>query len=1049
MIVRSKESSAAIAVGTATLLTGLIGAGASAMLGRAERAAMTGALHRERVAAQAHVDSATPPENVVNFPGSTRPPEATGLPAETPAAAAAPDTGTGLAASVGAAAADTRALEPVGFLFNRIPGWSRFAHLIGTDLGIYSSRSAAGKRTFSEIAETSLRFKQNTERTYKDPVTGETRTIPAEVTSETVPLDRETKLLMESSQVKTQDELKRLYSDYFFGQPDATLPYIRGEISTRMGTAEGKLAPAEFDREVAAAMQSGDTHAIPQVEQAAQFIRREVIAPWAKRMEAANPDFRQMEFGPGESYFPYRWEGEQIAARRPEFVDNVVLPHLEQEQATKAAAKERLTAYSNAIQVANDTVAKLTRELEVTRSRLDTTEIRADEAGAGTRAVLEPSVRRRTNVLADRVSGQEAKIADLEERLVRETENAARARSKIEAEIAAWEGKSVAEAKSAIKAREKADAARTPEQKAATPRLASADDAIDRVVKDIIKSNRDLSREELRAKAEEITDHIVGTPIGRIPYDIASTANATRPAKNAELRGPLHARDFAVPYAKAKDWLSHDLDRVLGAWMRTMVPDTLLWERFPGEGPALNSRYRQIQEEYAAHSRGAKSEKERTRLNAEKDRVIATISGVLDRVRGVANNTVGMSGRVGEGVRRFNQMTDLGFAGVTSIPDMGGAVLLHGITNTFRDGWAPLFKYLSGDAQLAKMSKKELRDVGIAIEMENATRGHAMAELSDAYSPRSTGERMLKAASDRFFMVNMQAQETNVAKRIAGRVAMAQMLRAVEAETAGKATQRQITALRESNITTDLSRRIWQEFSGPDGGSMIDGTPLPNTALWADDRARTHFLAAVARDVDRSVVTPGQEKPLWISTNVGSLLGQYKSFSMAATNKLLISSIQRHDAQTLQGVLTMVTLGMLSYKITATFRGQKTHDRPQDWVKEGFNRSGFGGVLEDVNMFAGKATRGTIDAYRLIGANKPLSRNANRTILSSLLGPTAGKIENITRVTGAIGALEFNEGDTHAIRRSVLLQNVFWLNGAFSAVEAGANNAFGIEMKAR
>jgi hypothetical protein len=624
------------------------------------------------------------------------------------------------------------------------------------------------------------------------------------------------------------------------------------------------------------------------------------------------------------------------------------------------------------------------------------------------------------------------------------------ARARLEADIAAWEGKSVAEAKAAIKAREKyraeAEAAgKTPGEEG---RLAGADDAIDRAVRRIIESDRDLSPQELREKASEITDHIIGTPIGRIPYDIAATANASRKASDFEARGPLLARDFNIPYARMKDYLDHELDRVLGSWMRTMVPDTLLWERFPGEGPALHSVYRQIQEEYDALATAAKSDKQRTKLNAEKDRVIKTMSGVLDRVRGVANNTVGLSGRIGENVRMINQMTDLGMAAVTSIPDLGGAVLFHGLTRVFRDGWLPLFNHLAGD-ELAKMSKKELRAMTIGIEMETSGRGHALAELSDAFAPRTTGERFLKAASNRYFTINLQAPETDIAKRIAGRTAISNMLDAVEAEVLGKATKKQITALRESNISPDLSRRIWEQFSGPDGGATISGTRLSNVDNWTDDTAKLHFMAAVNRDVDRAVVTPGAEKPLWLSTNAGALLGQFKGFGIAATNKLLISNIQRADAQTMQGVLTMVALGVIGYRLTALARGQKTHDRPQDWVKEGINRSGLFGALEDVNMFLGKTTRGTVDAYRLIGADKPLSRNVNRTILSSLMGPTAGKIENITRITGAVGAGEWKEADTHAVRRAIFLQNVVGLNRVFDGVERGVNNAFGIEMRAR
>lgn len=899
--------------------------------------------------------------------------------------------------SAGAAASDARALEPVSYGLDKIPGWSRIARFIGTDLGIYSSASTVARRHFSGLAETTLRFEQNLERTVTRP-DGTTYTIAPQVTSNVIPLSREVSVHAEQIKVQVSDELKRLYSEYFFGG-ETTAPYLRAEMQTRFGSSD-KLSPDEFGREVAAAMHQGDTHALPQVAAAAQFLRRKVFDPWAERMEKANPDFKRHEFSDGQTYFPYRWDNAKIEQERPQFVDNVVLPHLRADQTKKAAAKGRLNTLNDELQGFETAIAKAGNEEDAAALMLRRDEVRA----------------------------------------------------RIEAEIAAWEGKSVTEAKAAIRAREKYEAerqARAADKGAEPPtaRLASADGAIDRAVKRIIESDRDLDDLDLRAKAEEIADHVLGTPIGRIPYDSHTAVNTGPRSAAAVARGPTMARDFAVPYSLAKDWISHDLNEVLAGWTRTMIPDALLFERFPGEGPAMTSLYRSIQDDYANLVRDAKTPKERKRLNDEKDSVIATIDGVVQRVRGVMNNSTGMSGRIGEVVRRTNQMADLGFAAVTSITDFAGPVFHHGLMNTFRDGWVPYMSHLTG-GDMAKMSKKELRAMGIGLEIENSTRGHALAEISEAYHPRTPAERALKFASDRFFLLNLQAQETALAKRIAGRVTMSQMLDAIRAEAAGKISKRQASLLRESNIDESMSARIWKQFEGPDGGSTIDGALLPNTAAWTDEQARLFFTAAVARDVDRAVITPGADKPLWLSTNAGSLLGQYKSFSMASTTRILISGIQRADGRVLQGSLSAVALGAMAFQIGNTIRGREPPKRPQDFIKEAVSRSGLLGIFEDVNLFAAKASRGSVDVYRLIGADKPLSRNTNRTIASALLGPTAGKIEALARVTGAAASGDWNGNDTHALRRLIATQNVFYLNGAFEAAEGGFNRMLNIPARA-
>lgn len=1336
----------AIAVGSATILGGLIGAGASRLLGAAERKAMVEAVDGERASMAAHVNGE--PAKPAAAAKATEPVKPDVV---APAAKATdnitepiipPAEGAGMAQPAGAAAARADELVPVSYGFDKIPGWSRFAHLLGTDLGIYSSKSVVGKRLASEIFETTLRFRQNLE---------------GEVTAPVVPLDREVSIHIGQTRTEIGDEVKGAYAEYFFGAADTKMPFLRAEFALRTGKVTDKLTPDAFEREISAALQAGDRHALPQVERAAQFIRRKALDPWSKRMEAANSDFKRQEFKEGESYFPYSFEKEMIAAERPKFVEGAALPHLKAQQTVKAAAKERLQTLNAELAVWNKTVGQFEgrleslaarqadlesrleeRAMEVSRSearagaveeraasiaedlseiadfiatmrkelkdpallaRLDVMEKDAAALRKADRPVTEADLRKiekqevdavltgQTRVAAEMLTGRRAwpkvdsfltwlvmnggikdvggeiksfggnrarpgllnnqkgqsldsvaekikeeapghfpeldepgggapshreilewidealrgrdpawwqdsraldkktadatqtaaildeifreagitvtsirevgqmlrdgrlgevtlkdldkiaaemeaagqsiplklRRAELEETINVERENISevrrvigramsareatdtrlkvaeargeeaglaeranrgrlgvlqdrldraeqrrqlladaaevsaefrdRARVKIEAEIAAWEGKSAGEAKSALKQREKYEELRRGKRnifagaeipQAEAGRLTGADDAVDRTVKRIIDSDRDLSDAELRDLAEEITDHILGTPIGRIPYDAHITANEKPRSADRLARGPLKERDFAIPYALAKDWLSHDLDRVLGGWMRTMVPDTLLHERFPGEGPAMTSRHRQIQEEYVGLVRAATSAKERTRLNKEKDKLIETLEGVTQRIRGLTNNTEGMTGRIGETVRRINQMTDLGFAAVTSIPDFAGPIFYHGLTNVLREGWLPYAKYIAGSPDLVRMSKAELRAMNVAVEIENSTRGHALAEISETYHPRTSGERAVKFASDRFFLVNMQAPETQAAKQIAGTVAMGNFLRAIKAEAEGVATKAQVVALRESNVDTALSKRIWAEFNKPDGGATIDGTMLPNTGNWTDDRAKMHFIAAITRDVERAVITPGAEKPLWLSTNAGGVLGQFKTFSVASGNKLLISNLQRRDAQSLQGAVASVALGVLSYRLSTLIRGDKWPERPQDAIKEGINRSGLMGPLEDVNMFLSKGSRGTVDIYRLIGADKPLSRNANRSLGSSLLGPTFGKIENVLKVTGALGAGEWTASDTHATRRLTALQNVFYLHRAFNAAEEGFNSALGI-----
>lgn len=748
---------------------------------------------------------------------------------------------------------------------------------------------------------------------------------------------------------------------------------------------------------------------------------------------------------------------------------------LQADQATKAQAKERIGLYQGALEVASEQIDKLQARIAALSEDVEVVQARAEEAtrvnkaafqraealrtgeqpveNARGGAVFETKARNRGNELQDRASAKLAEIESLEQKLATEIQNHDAMRAKIEKEIAAWEGKSVAEARSALKARDKAEAARAAKpgaEEAGRARLTSADKAIDKTIRRIMKSDRDLSRDELRSRAQEITDRIIGSPDGRLPYDLGSGGPRQGAPSGEQSRGPLAAREFNIPDETIKDFLENDIEHIVAAHLRTMVPDVLLTEKFGDVD--MTEAFRKINDDYAALSDAAKSDKERTRLEKQRQRAIDDLAAVRDRIRGIYGISPeaplrNVARAVGV-MKNLNVLTSMGAAALTSLPDMAGTTFRHGLTNVFNDAWSPFFQYLAKQSDAWPEAGKQYRAMGIAVESVLASRHHALTDTLDNYHPQSRVERTMQWATNKFQFINMLAPWTDFAKINASIVAGAEILRATEAAAAGKATIRQLRTLGESNIEPHMASRIHEAFAK--GGEVRDGVHLPNTADWLDVEARRVFEGAVARDVDIAVITPGQEKPLWMSHPILGVLGQFKSFTAAATERTMIANLQRRDAQVLQGLIFSMGLGMLSYKLNSLTGGSPVSQKPADWVKESISRGGLLGWFEEGNALASKATRGGVDIYRLIGADKPLSRFASRSAMDQLLGPTAGKIQNILSITSAGSKpSEWSEADTKAIRRLIAGQNTFYLRRLFDEVEKSANNTFGIEMKAK
>lgn len=923
----------ALNVGTATVLSGILGAGAGAILSRAERKGIEAKLHQDRL----------------NWGDDLAPSQQ--------------------AQSAGAATADARKVQLVKTPLDLLPGGDPLGKLSPTRR-LLNSPFQTVRRATVDLAETPYLFEGNAE--------GRTVTSgPA--------LDRLMKLSIRQSRVGLSDTLANTFTRYRLGQDDANIMQRAAlGLADIRGATGGKLTRSEFKTAIDEALRNADAHSIPEVAEAATFIRNNILNPWRDRAIKAGLLPEDVEPQTAISYMMRSWNKEKITAQRPQVIERFT-QWLESEQSRKAAIQDRLTGLARQLDEAEAKVSQLERK-----------------ARGGT-----------------------------PEHLAARTE-AEGLRTQIEEQLVAWKGKSAREAISSIRQRDKGGA-RAPD----TPRLTSADKAVETALRRIVDSDRRLKRAELESRASEIVDRILGNPDGRLPYDDASTPAAPRPAGDA--RGPLASREFMIPDEMIREFLDTDVERTLHRFLDTIVPDVLLTERFGDVD--MTEAFRKLRDEHAALSKAAKTGRERAKLKAEYDAAVADLAAIRDRVRGTYGNTTDPRmrywGRMAVNAGRLNQLTDMGGVVLSSVPDIAGAIFHYGFTRAFRHQFNPLMRLFGSKEMkdLAKASRQELRAFGIGVETILQARNSAISDVFDMYAPTSRFERGLDKASNAFFIANMLSPWTDAMQRIAGTTAMDQFSRAVEASARGKATKAQMRKLAEAGIDSTMAGRIWKELSTEGGSNVIDGVRLSNSGAWNDTAARDAWEGAIARDVDMMVINPGQEKSLWPSRNpVVALLLQYKTFVMAATERVLFRGLQARDAQVLQGFIAMTALGMVGEYAYSLSSGRDAPKTTGDWIKAGMSRSGALGWIEEANAIGSKWTGGTTDIYQAVGATAQGSRYQSREKLGILLGPTANKLEGVIRAGANAINSEWGDADTRRIRRLVAGQNLFYLRRLFDQI---------------
>ena len=408
-----------------------------------------------------------------------------------------------------------------------------------------------------------------------------------------------------------------------------------------------------------------------------------------------------------------------------------------------------------------------------------------------------------------------------------------------------------------------------------------------------------------------------------------------------------------------------------------------------------------------------------------RDRILGTA--------GIADNPDSFWVRAGQSMRQYNFIGLLGSMTISAIPDIARPVMQHGLRP-----WARGLANLAGHWGTTRIARQQLKAAGIGLEMVLNTRASSLAELTDLYARKTLFERGLRAASDQFSVWTLMAPWNNALKSFAGIVASDEFLRVATKAAAGKASKREIAKLARAGIDDDMAKIIGQAFE--QFGDVTDGVRLPNAQHWPR-AAREAYLAAIAKDVDSVIITPGAaDRPGFMDHEFGKLAGQFKSFAFAANNRLMISGLQQRDMAAASGALMMIALGMASHGIREKLKGKEVEMDPAKLLVEGIDRSGITGLLFDVNNTMGKI--GGPSVQKLLGTES--KRYASRGAIGALFGPSVDRIDDLTHLAGEYGGAVTGEGEITAktierTRKLLPFQNLFYLRAILDA--GGAQDA--------
>jgi hypothetical protein len=425
---------------------------------------------------------------------------------------------------------------------------------------------------------------------------------------------------------------------------------------------------------------------------------------------------------------------------------------------------------------------------------------------------------------------------------------------------------------------------------------------------------------------------------------------------------------------------------------------------------------------------------------AERNKVLEDLEAGIELVRGTYGlpaDPHAWTSRAMRTMKHYNALTMLTgfFAAVADVPR---TVMTSGIQRGFKTQFEMWGDMLSNKNKgIFKAGKKEAQSFAEAVDMVTGQRAMLFSDIGDMFGMSSKVEGMMgKAANFNFMYINMMSRWTEFMKSAASVTIGSRILEDSIKWSKGTLSDKFKTKLAASGIDEEVAKRIAKMHESH--GTKTTHNFMANTVEWTDDLAKQRFGAALNKDINITIVTPGKgDTPLFMNYELASTIVQFKKFAMASTQRMLMRGMQEKDMDFLFGSMLLMGSGMLVDSVYTTFRFDKDYSKKSLTAKllAAFDRSGLGGIFVDVNRSIEALTDNRIGIAPLMGEGKPYGSSMKSKV--GLLGPSASQIYNIFDIMYDVGGKSYNHYTARNVRRLIPFQNVWYLDWLFDDLEKG------------
>ena len=577
--------------------------------------------------------------------------------------------------------------------------------------------------------------------------------------------------------------------------------------------------------------------------------------------------------------------------------------------------------------------------------------------------------------------------------------------------------------------------------------------------KSIKKSHGDLSDDEIfqiieNLKGEQAWEQIRRTEVNlKKNYDDYNLDIVLNPVG---LSGHLKARKLNLDYAQwmRDGWIEDDIMALMQVYNRSVGPDVHLAQVFGdqtmwGGHFGKNIGIGEVIAEYKFKFRKARGDKKKQKaIQEEAEKIVRDLEAARDLIRGtygVPPNPSRIFSKATRIAKNFNAVTQLTGA-LAALPDMARMVMTSG----FRRSLGQMYEQYSNKQWKAIMDMgiREARLSGESWDILLGTRAMAYADLDDVYGVFNKFEKGFQKFTAASFVINLMSPWNQWAKAQAALHIQSRIIEESQNWTKGLITDNAKMKLAASGIDEKMARRIAKQYEKHGHGKTgkyndleLDELRLSQSELWSGTEgleAAKALRLATQRDVNITIVTPNKgDTPLWMSTEAGSLIAQYKKFGMGAFNRMFVRGLQEKDASFFGGLVALLAMGMIVDMVRhKAFNRDYSKTKLPEKLVNGIDRSGMLGIFMDVNNSIERLANNKIGLRAILGANRPYGTDSFDKA-GAILGPTVGQFEKLYNITTDSMSGNYNHHTARNVRRLIPLQNIFYLDGIFDSFEKG------------